>query len=165
MTGRLDPTNHRLEPHLRKAEPPARRNKPKKEKRPPQPIRLSFPSLGGSPCLDDLVRKYGGVQLVAKHFHLTESLLRKWISGELEPPLTVLLAIYWQSPIGMEHAFSESHWTNQYNCFKARDAEAKVATMTSCVQTIIEQLQRTHPEALASLDWSPFLALAVPKCL
>lgn len=97
--------------------------------------------------------------MVCKDFRISEGLLAKWCSGEIDPPLTVLLAIYWQSHKGLQHAFSESHWTNQYNCFRARDAEVKQAEMANGIKALLTQLKATHPEAIASLEGSPFLRL------
>lgn len=86
---------------------------------------LSRPRISGSAQLRELVDGYGGVDRVCKDFRVAKSLLARYLSGSLEPPYTFMLAIYWQGPYGFSQAFSESHWTHQYNFSKRRVAEER----------------------------------------
>jgi len=107
---------------------------------------FSFPRLGGSEELCQLVTDYGGISEVSKDFKIGADLLNRYMVGQLEPPYSLLLAIYWQSSYGFRQGFAESHWTHQYNSFTRKQAEAKVRYLETVVQHAIQLLEH-RPEA------------------
>lgn len=112
---------------------------------------FSFPKLGGRDCLVDLVNAYGGPTRVCKDFKLTRDLLDVWLTGRQEAPLTAFLAFYWQGPTGMQHGFSESHYANQYNVSRVREAEAKLDRLEQTLAEVVQLLDQSHP-ALAPIQ-------------
>ena len=107
---------------------------------------FSFPRLAGSDELCQLVTDYGGIAEVSKDFKIGADLLNRYMVGQLEPPYSLLLAIYWQSSYGFRQGFAESHWTHQYNTFTRQQAEAKVRYLETVVQHAIQLLEH-RPEA------------------
>lgn len=89
-------------------------------------VRFSFPQLAGVDQFRELVHAFGGAELVCKELRIAPELLAAYLSGELDPPYTLMLAVYWHSPFGKSQGFSESHWAHTYNYRLRMDAEEKV---------------------------------------
>lgn len=102
----------------------------------PRRAAFSMPTLSGHEQLQDLVRAYGGSQRVINDFRIAPELLRAYLAGVMEPPFTLLLAVYWQSPYGFEQAFSETHWANQANYQRAQVAEAKLQQYSTLLELV-----------------------------
>lgn len=103
---------------------------------------FSFPKLGGARDCKNLVADFGGIDQVCKCFRVEPALLNRYITGQIEPPYTFLLALYWQSRYGFEQAFSEAHWTHNYNSFKLAESQEKV-----------KQLELVLEHAVRLLEW------------
>ena len=103
---------------------------------------FAFPNLGGLRDCRNLVQDFGGIDRVCKEFKVSADLVNRYLSGQLEPPYTFLLALYWQSRYGFDQAFAESHWTHQYNCFKLAESQERV-----------KQLERVLQHAIRLLEW------------
>lgn len=127
--------------------PPGSKNKPK-VKELVQATMMPWPKVAGPSDLVMLISEYGGRERVAQDFQISLELLDKWASGELEIPKTVMLSIFWQGPRGMNLAFVESHWTNQFNCHRARVAEEKALLLELAVKDIAVELGFEHPALL-----------------
>lgn len=106
------------------------------------PHSLSFPVLAGSQTFRTLVSSLGGVSYVSKQFKMSEDLVSSYLTGEIDPPYTVLLALYWHSYYGFSQAFSEAHWTHDYNSFKRRQAEEKVVHLELVLEHAVAILER-----------------------
>jgi hypothetical protein len=102
---------------------------------------FSLPTLAGHEMLRELVSDYGGIDRTSKDLKIAADLLNRYLSGQLEPPYTLLLALYWQSCYGFKQAFAESHWTHQYNTFRRHEAEAKVAHLERVVGHAVSLLE------------------------
>ena len=102
---------------------------------------FSMPRIGGAEQLKELVSDYGGIERVSRDFHIAPDLLNRYLVGQLEPPLTLMLAVYWQSSHGFRQAFSEAHWTHNYNSFKRRELEAKVEYLERVVKHAVQLLE------------------------
>ena len=102
---------------------------------------LRMPVLSGSNQFRELVAAYGGVDAVAREFKMTVRLVESYITGQSDPPYTVLLALYWHTHFGFSQAFADSHWTHQYNCFKRREAEEKVAYLEKVLEHAVALLE------------------------
>lgn len=89
-------------------------------------VRFSFPTLAGVDQFRELVHVFGGAELVCKQLRIAPELLAAYMSGELEPPYSLMLAVYWHSPFGFSQAFSESHWTHAHNFRLRMNAEDQV---------------------------------------
>lgn len=90
---------------------------------------FSLPKLGGRDHARDLVTAYGGVDLVARNFQISPSLVKRYISGQSDPPFTFLCALWWQTSRGFNQAFAECHWTHQYNSFRRLEAEERARSL------------------------------------
>lgn len=93
---------------------------------------LSVPKLGAGQA-PELVESMGGRTRAAKVLRVDQQLLNMWISGQLEAPTTALLAMFWQSNHGFTAAFSESHWTHQYNSMLKNEARARVELLEAYI--------------------------------
>lgn len=96
---------------------------------------LSLPRISGSTQLEHLVHAYGGAEKTAKDLRIHKGLLSRYLNGSQEPPYTLLLAIYFAGPYGFSQAFSESHWTHQYNYRKRVIAEHENETLVRLLQS------------------------------
>lgn len=103
---------------------------------------FSFPKLGGSRDCKNLVDDFGGIDLVCKLFKVSPELVNRYLAGQIEPPYTFMLALYWQSRYGFDQAFSESHWSHNYNSFKLAESQERV-----------KQLERVLEHAVRLLEW------------
>ena len=125
---------------------------------------FSFPTLGGARDCRNLVEDFGGIDLVCKSFKVSSDLVNRYISGQLEPPYTFLLALYWQSRYGFDQAFAESHWTHQYNCFRLAESQEKVKQLERvCIMlfgclSIVLMLLICY---VRPLTWLSFLLLGI----
>jgi hypothetical protein len=90
---------------------------------------FTLPKIGGVEYVRDLVSDYGGIDRVSKELKVAPDLVNRYITGQIEAPYVFLLALWWQSSHGFKQAFSEVHWTHNYNCFKRREAEEKVRSL------------------------------------
>jgi hypothetical protein len=102
---------------------------------------FSMPRIGGSDQLNELVADYGGIDAVSRDFHIAPDLLNRYLVGQLEPPITLMLAVYWQCSHGFRQAFSEAHWTHNYNSFRRREMEAKVEYLERVVKHAVQLLE------------------------
>lgn len=102
---------------------------------------FSFPTLGGVRDCRNLVDDFGGIDLVCKAFKVTPDLVNRYLSGQLEPPYTFLLALYWQSRYGFDQAFSESHWSHQYNCFRLAESQERVKSLERVLEHAVRLLE------------------------
>lgn len=126
---------------------------------------FSFPTLGGQDHCRNLVADFGGIDLVCKKFKVGQDLLNRYLSGQLEPPYTFMLALYWQSRYGFDQAFSESHWTHNYNCFKLAEAKEKVNHLERVLEHAVKLLEhRTEASALLreAIDVAKLPAVGAP---
>lgn len=105
------------------------------------PAQLSLPKLGGAEQLRQLVADYGGIDRVSHDFRLGSDLLNRYMVGQLEAPFSLLCALWWQTASGFRQAFAESHWSHQYNSFRRREAEAKVAHLEQVVAHAVRLLE------------------------
>lgn len=110
---------------------------------------FSFPRIGGARDLRHLVEDFGGIDRVSKDFKISVDLLNRYISDQLEPPYTLLLALYWQSRIGFEQAFADSHWSHQYNSFRLAESQEKVKSLERVLEHAVRLLE--HRSDAASL--------------
>lgn len=118
--------------------------KPKVHKEPRQTM-FTMPVLGGAEReLADLVRAYGGRQRVCNDFHIATELLDAYLRYEINPPYTLLLAIYWQSPLGFHHGFCESEPTHLHNFGMRRLAEERCAKFMGFVDAVANELGQDH---------------------
>jgi hypothetical protein len=122
-----------------------------------EPHSLTFPVLAGSQQFRHLVSALGGVAYVSSKFKMTPELVHSYLTGAIDPPYTVLLALYWHSHYGFSQAFSEAHWTHNYNSFKRREAEEKVVHLERVVEHAVALLERRKGalEALRDFANSP----------
>lgn len=98
--------------------------------------RFSMPTLRGHEQLRQLVDAYGGVDLVCADLLIAPELLARYLAGEMEPPRTLLLALWWQGPDGFHQAFGETHWTHQAMIARARLAEARLEQHQLLLQAV-----------------------------
>lgn len=122
---------------------------------------FSFPTLGGVRDCRNLVEDFGGIDLVCKSFKVTPDLVNRYLSGQLEPPYTFLLALYWQSRYGFDQAFAESHWTHQYNCFRLAESQEKVKQLERVLQHAVRLLEH-RVDAACLLEEAIFQAKLPP---
>lgn len=117
------------------------------------PRSLAFPKLQGSQQFRHLVSDLGGIHYVSKQFRMSEALVRSYLIGEIDPPYTVLLALYWHSHYGFSQAFSDAHWAHDYNSFLRHRAEEKVLYLERVVEHAVSLLERREgaAEAIRSL--------------
>lgn len=108
---------------------------------------FSFPTLGGARDCRNLVEDFGGIDLVCKLFKVSSDLVNRYISGQIEPPYTFLLALYWQSRYGFDQAFAESHWTHQYNCFRLAESQEKVKQLERVLHHAVRLLEHRSDAA------------------
>lgn len=94
---------------------------------------LPVPRVGGVP-VKTLVEAIGGPKAAAACLRISDELMAKWITEELEAPFSAKVALFWQSRFGMEAAFSESHWSHQYNTFLKNEARARVAVLEEAIK-------------------------------
>lgn len=107
---------------------------------------FTIPShLGGSACLDDLVRIYGGHDRVCRDLKLSQELLHRYLRGDTDPPFTLLLALYWQTPDGFNQAFSETHQTHMFNFAMRRQAESRARLLNELILKTAELIGLDHP--------------------
>lgn len=102
---------------------------------------LSMPKLGGSEQCRTLVSAYGGIHRVAEDFQIDPNLLNRYLTGQIEPPYSFLVALYWHTDYGFKQAFSEAHWTHQYNTFRYHQADEKCKALERVVQHAIALLE------------------------
>lgn len=105
------------------------------------PRQLSLPNIGGSEQLSDLVSDYGGIARVAQDFKVEAALLARYTSGQLAPPYSLLVALWWHTSYGFKQAFAEAHWTHQYNSFRRKEAEAKCRHLEVVVENAVRLLE------------------------
>lgn len=99
--------------------------------------RFSLPKrLGGLPALRDLVEGYGGPELVCRDLRIAPDLLAVYLSGRVEAPFTLYLALHWSGPTGFNQAYSETHWTHQAMVARVKLAEARLAQHQLLLQAI-----------------------------
>ena len=91
----------------------------------PERSMFSLPTLSGHHQLQELVHALGGPEATCKALRIAPQALEGYLTGVMEPPYTLLLAVYWQGPYGFKQAFSETHWANQSNYVRAKAAEAR----------------------------------------
>lgn len=117
------------------------------------PRALTFPVLAGAQQFRHLVSALGGVSFVSKKFKMNDELVNSYMTGEIDPPYTVLLALYWHSYHGFSQAFSEAHWTHDYNSFRRRQAEEKIVHLERVIEHAVALLERRDgaSEAIRSL--------------
>ena len=108
---------------------------------------FSFPKLGGARDCRNLVEDYGGIDQVCKAFKVTPDLVNRYLSGQIEPPYTFLLALYWQSRYGFDQAFSESHWSHQYNCFRLAESQERVKSLEKVLEHAVRLLEHRSDAA------------------
>lgn len=108
---------------------------------------FSMPRLSGHHQLRELVHQYGGRERVTADFHIAQQALDAYLAGVMEPPLSLLLALYWQGPMGFGQAFSETHFANLANVARARAAEAKLDQY----RTVVHQLRVVLGDSLDTL--------------
>nr|CDL66352.1 unnamed protein product [uncultured bacterium] len=111
---------------------------------------FSMPKLGGAAHCRELVSDYGGIHRVSEDFQVTPGLVSQYVSGQLEAPFTFLLALYWQTSHGFRQAFSESHWTHQYNSFKVAEATENVLKLERVLAHAVRLLE-CRPDAVSVL--------------
>lgn len=114
------------------------------------PKALPLPKLEGSQQFRHLVHALGGVTYVSKQFRMAQELVSSYLTGEIEPPYTVLCALYWHSHYGFSEAFSAAHWTHDFNSFRRTQAEEKSAYLERCLEQAIALLER-RPGAVEAL--------------
>ena len=78
---------------------------------------------------------------MSKDFKVSVDLVNSYITGQLEPPYTFLLALYWQSTYGFSQAFAESHWSHQYNCFRLAESQEKVKSLQRTLEHAVRLLE------------------------
>ena len=115
----------------------------KKPERPQQTM-LSLPTGLGPEALDHLVALYGGMERACKDLRISRALMQRYLAGTTEPPFTLLLAIYWQGPVGFGQAFEESHWTHQHNAHLKRQAEERLTRVLTALDGLVAQIGETH---------------------
>lgn len=86
---------------------------------------LSVPELDAS-SFRKLVDQMGGRDRACAVLGASRELVDKWYSGELHAPQSAVLACYWHGPAGFSQAFTECHWTHEYNAFLKNEARARV---------------------------------------
>lgn len=107
---------------------------------------FTLPShLGGPESLDDLVRIYGGHDRVCRDLKISQELLHRYLRGEPDPPFTLLLALYWQTPDGFNQAFSETHQTHMFNFAMRRQAESRARLLNELILKTVDLIGREHP--------------------
>lgn len=107
---------------------------------------FTLPShLGGPESLDDLVRIYGGHDRVCRDLKISQELLHRYLRGEPDPPFTLLLALYWQTPDGFNQAFSETHMTHMFNFAMRRQAESRARLLNELILKTVDLIGRDHP--------------------
>lgn len=119
---------------------------------------FSMPKLGGQSDCRRLVSDYGGLHRVCEDFKVTADLVNRYISGQLDPPYTFLLALYWQTANGFEQAFAESHWSHQYNSFRRAQADEKVKELERVLDHAVRLLEH-RPDAASLLREAIDLAM------
>lgn len=120
--------------------------------------------LGGSACLDDLVRIYGGQDRVCRDLKISRELLNLYLRGQQEPPFTLLLALYWQTPDGFGQAFSETHMTHMHNFQMRRTAESRARLLNELILKTADLIGRDHPiSAFLAAGQEHVLSLSGPS--
>lgn len=134
--------------------------------------RFSMPTLRGHDQLRQLVDAYGGREMVCRDLLLSPELLDAYLAGEMEPPRTLLLALWWQGPDGFNQAFSETHWTHQAMVARAHLAESRLQQHQLLLQAVAPQvrgmivLAKTYGiEDLWLVDWAARLRVGQEACL
>lgn len=101
--------------------------------------------LGGPASLDHLVHIYGGKDRVCRDMKISRELLDVYLSGQQDPPFTVLLALYWQTADGFAQAFSETHMTHMHNFQMRRTAESRARLLNELIIKTAELIGLDHP--------------------
>ncbi|MBS3995019.1 MAG: hypothetical protein KGZ33_04440 [Alkaliphilus sp.] len=120
-----------------------KRRTPKKIEAPKRTM-FNFPSFGAEREIGDLVRAYGGRMRVCTDFHIAPDLLDAYLTHQLQPPYTLLLALYWQGPYGFHQAFCEVDATHLHNFAMRRLAEERSAKLIGMVERIVLKLGEDH---------------------
>lgn len=81
----------------------------------------------------ELIDQAGGIERICTIFRAPEDLVRQWYSGEADPAAAAWIALFWQSAHGFKLAFSESHWTHNYNTFLKNEARGRVALLERAI--------------------------------
>ena len=84
---------------------------------------------------------------------MSEALVRSYLIGEIDPPYTVLLALYWHSHYGFSQAFSMRTGLMTTTRFLRHRAEEKVLYLERVVEHAVSLLERREgaAEAIRSL--------------
>lgn len=125
----------------------------------PQQVTMSIPKLQGPNQLRELVHAYGGPERMVEDLKISRELLDRWCADDGNPPFHFLVAAYFIGPYGMSHAFSESHWTHQYNSFLKNRALDQVKMLENVVRACSQVLGMDHPALAPPLKF----ALASPE--
>lgn len=81
-----------------------------------------------------LILAMGGPEHAAKALKISDDLMSRWMSGELDPPFATKVALYWQGKYGHSTAFTESHWAHSYNVFLMNEARARVDVLEKALK-------------------------------
>lgn len=146
----------------RRGRPPGVKNgegKAARLREPQRPLQTMFtlPRIDGAELFDELVMAYGGPERVARDLKLSPDLVARWRRADPEPPYTMLLALWWQSPHGFNQAFSECHWTHLHNFNLRRQAEERNTLLEQTLQRVADVLGWDHPALNLA---APMLAIA-----
>lgn len=116
------------------ADPADRYRRKNQRHRPPDEVRvLPVPDLAPA-AFRRLVDVMGGLDRAEVVLRVAPDLLRRWYSGELEPPYSVLLACWWHGPDGFAQAFESSHWTHMLMCFLRNEARGRVELLERLIR-------------------------------
>jgi len=129
---------------MKRGRPVGSKNRPK-ERRQPDRTMFTLPQIYGKEWLIDMISAYGGPARVCADLRITRELLDRWARDDPPAPYTVLLALWWQGPMGFEQAFSECHPTHVHNYGMRRLAEERVVRLQSALTNITELLGHDHP--------------------
>lgn len=68
-----------------------------------------------------------GFRQACRAIAVHESTMRRWLRGQVEPPISAVQALYWLSSYGFSDAAAEVHWSHQFLLSRVRQLEAQVA--------------------------------------
>lgn len=68
-----------------------------------------------------------GFRQACRAIAVHETTMRRWLRGQVEPPISAIQALYWLSSYGFSDAAAEVHWSHQFLLSRVRQLESELA--------------------------------------